>query len=324
MINRSEIQRMIQVARMYYEGELTQQEIAQKLEITRQYVSRLLVAAKENGIVKISIFDPTFEDPEIKKKMIHTFNLHDVILAPSEGLDANALRAQIGLTGADYLARLLQSESMVGMGWGRTLFEVVNALPRDRRTAIQVIPLIGGIGDMSPFFQVNELARRLAETFGGTYRYIYAPAFTQNIAILESLSRTQEVEQLTRLWKRLDLAIIGIGHVEFQQMSSMFFADHISPGSLAQLEANGAVGDVCGRFYNLAGDPVNVGQGVIGIDLEQLRAIPEVIAIAGGLEKAKAILGALQGGLIKTLVTDTATAREILAMHGERSQISTD
>ncbi|TLN23458.1 sugar-binding transcriptional regulator [bacterium] len=324
MINRSEIQRMIQVARMYYEGGLTQQEIAQKLEITRQYVSRLLVAAKENGIVKISIFDPTFEDPEIKKKMIHTFNLHDVILAPSEGLDANALRAQVGLTGADYLARLLQPESMVGMGWGRTLFEVVNALPRDRRTAIQVIPLIGGIGDMSPFFQVNELARRLAETFGGTYRYIYAPAFTQNIAILESLSRTQEVEQLTRLWKRLDLAIIGIGHVEFQQMSSMFFADHISPGSLAQLEANGAVGDVCGRFYNLAGDPVNVGQGVIGIDLEQLRAIPEVIAIAGGLEKAKAILGALQGGLIKTLVTDTATAREILAKHGERSQISND
>lgn len=319
MTNRSEILLMTQTARMYYEGGLTQQQIAKKLDISRQYVSRLLTAAKEKGIVKISIFDPTFEDPELKERMISTFGLHDVVLAPSEALEPSALRAQIGLAGADYLARTLRKESMVGIGWGRTLFEIINALPHDQKIPIQVIPLIGGIGDMSPFFQVNELARRLAETFGGTFRYIYAPAFTQNEAILDSISRTQEVEQLNKFWNQLDVAVIGIGHVEFQQMSSMFFADHILPGTLAQLEANGAVGDVCGRFYTIEGKPVNVGPGVIGMNLEQLRAIPEVIGIAGGLEKTKAIIGALHGGFIKTLVTDTATARELLTKYGERS-----
>jgi deoxyribonucleoside regulator len=319
MTNRDEIQLMIQVARMYFENELTQQQIAQKLMITRQYVSRLLAAAKERGIVRISIFDPTFEDPQLKKKLIDTFGLHDVVLAPSEGLEAGALLAQIGLDSADYLARNLRPDTTVGIGWGRTLFETVNALPHDQKIPFRVIPLIGGIADMSPFFQVNDLARRLAEAFDGTFQYIYAPAFTQNAALLDSLSRTREMEQLTNLWDRLDMAVIGIGHVEFQQISSMFFADHISPKALAQLEANGAVGDVCGRFFNIKGEPVNVGQGVIGINLEQLRAIPEVIGIAGGLEKTRAIIGALQGGFIKTLVTDTITAQKILAEFGERS-----
>jgi DNA-binding transcriptional regulator LsrR (DeoR family) len=304
---------------MYYENELTQQQIAQKLMITRQYVSRLLVAAKEKGIVRISIFDPTFEDPQLKKRLMDTFGLHDVILAPSEGLEASALLAQIGLDSAEYLARMLRPDTTVGIGWGRTLFEMVNALPHGPKVPIKVIPLIGGIADMSPFFQVNDLARRLAETFGGNFQYIYAPAFTQNAALLDSLSRTKEMEQLTNLWVHLDMAVIGIGHVEFQQISSMFFADHISPKTLAQLEANGAVGDVCGRFFNIKGEPVNVGQGVIGINLEQLRAIPEVIGIAGGLEKTRAIIGALRGGFIKTLVTDTITAQKLLAEYGERS-----
>ncbi|GAP13984.1 transcriptional regulator, contains sigma factor-related N-terminal domain [Longilinea arvoryzae] len=324
MTNRFEIQLMIQVARMYYEGGLTQQQIAEKLAITRQYVSRLLVAAKEKGIVKIQVSDPTYEDPQLKEKMIRTFGLHDVVLTTSEGLEANMIRSQIGLVGADYLTGAIHSGSKIGIGWGRTLYEIVNALPRDRRISIQVVPLIGGIGDMSPFFQVNDLARRLAETFGGTFRYIYAPAFTQSKAIMESLSKTQEVEQLSRLWNQLDMAITGIGHVEFQQMSSMFFAEHISPGTLAKLEANGAVGDVCGRFYNIDGNPVDVGPGVIGVSLEQLQGMPEVVGIAGGIEKTRAIIGALRGGFIKTLVTDTATAREVLAQYGERSSVSRD
>ncbi len=322
MTNRFEIQRMIQAARMYYENGMTQQEIAKILGITRQSVSQMLLAAKEKGIVKISIFDPTFEDPQIKEKLINAFNLHDVVLTPSEGLKANALRAQIGMAGADYITRILRPNTTVGIGWGRTLFEVINYLPSDRRISFQVIPLIGGIGDMSPFFQVNELARRLAEAFGSSYRYIYAPAFTQNAAILNSLSRTQEVEQLSNLWNQLDAAVVGIGQVEFQQQSSMFFADHISPKTLTQLEAIGAVGDVCARFFNIDGKPVNIGPGVIGINLKQLQALPEVIGIAGGLEKTKAILGALNAGFIKTLVTDTATARAIIIKHEERSQVS--
>jgi DNA-binding transcriptional regulator LsrR (DeoR family) len=309
---------MIQVARLYYEAGLNQEQIAKKMGTTRQAISRLLTAAREDGIVHISIYDPTPVDACLRDQLIQAFGLQEVVLTNSEGTDAGLLRSHLGLAAAQHLARVQTSGSLVGIGWGRTLYEAVNALPHSRNTPIQVIPMIGGIGDMSPFFQVNELARRMAEAFGGTFRYIYAPAFTQDAMILDSLRRTLEVEQVGNLWKRLKLAVIGIGHVEFQQISSMFFAEHISPGALSQLEAKGAVGDVCGRFYNIAGEPVIVGTGVIGIALEQLRDVPDVIAIAGGLEKARAILGALRGGFIKTLITDTATARTVLLEHSER------
>jgi DNA-binding transcriptional regulator LsrR (DeoR family) len=132
------------------------------------------------------------------------------------------------------------------------------------------------------------------------------------------LLKTPEIAQVMELWNRLDLAVIGVGHVGFQEISSMFFADHIHPETVEQLENQGAVGDICGRFYNLHGLPVNQATGVIGIDLDTLKTLPKVIAIAGGIEKVRAVLGALRGGYIKTLVTDTVTARAILAEDEER------
>ncbi len=166
---------------------------------------------------------------------------------------------------------MIQNDQTVGIGWGRTLFEAINLLREDGTRHINVIPLIGGLGDISPFFQVNDLVRRLAEAFGGTYRHLYAPAFLQDKLVLDSLLKTPEIVQVMELWKRMDLAVIGIGHVGFQEISSMFFADHISPETLGQLEAKGAVGDICGRFYDLAGEPVNPTTGVIGIDLNALK-----------------------------------------------------
>lgn len=312
MNNRDETRLMIQAARLYYTAGLNQQEIAGRMKLTRQKIARLLESARDKGIVRISIYDPFPDDPGLKEDLRKAYNLDDVILVSGEGSDSSTLRSQLGMKAAEYLHDNLESGSVIGMGWGRTLFEVANSLPRDKKFPVHIIPLIGGIGDMSPFFQVNELARRFAEVFGGTFRNIYAPAFTPDATILESLHKTQEVTQLNELWDHLELAIIGIGHVEFQQISSMFFAEHISPHMLAQLEAKGAVGDICGRFFDIAGLPVEVSAGVIGITLEQLKSIPKVIAIAGGLEKTRALLGALRGGFIKILVTDISTARAIL------------
>jgi deoxyribonucleoside regulator len=216
------------------------------------------------------------------------------------------------------LKRNLYADQNVGIGWGRTLFETFNLIRESELKHINVIPLIGGIGDLSAFFQVNELARQLAGAFDGTYRHLYAPAFVEDNTILVNLLKTQEIAQISELWARLDLAVVGIGHVEFQQISSMFFANHITPQTLALLESKGTVGDICARFFDIHGAQVFPELGVIGINLEQLKAIPEVIAIAGGMEKVRAVLGALRGGYIKTLVTDTETARAVLAENEER------
>ncbi len=313
MRNPEELLLAVQVARLYYELNLNQELIAKRLNITRQKVSRLLNQARRQGIVRISIHDPTVTDNQLSQTLKEKFGLHHVVLVPSEGLSAEKLRSTIGMAAARYLSETLTDNIKVGVGWGRTLFEVVNALPHNPRTSIHVIPLIGGIGDMSPFFQVNEIARRFAEAFEGTYRLIHVPAFTQDVQTWNTLMRMQEVKNVATLWGQVNIAIVGIGHLELHQKSSLFFADYISSVALRQLKSKGAIGDVCGRFFNIQGEAVTIGAGVIGIDLHQLRAIEEVIGVAGGQEKVKALLGALRGGYLKTLITDTDTAQAVLA-----------
>jgi deoxyribonucleoside regulator len=318
MSEREDLQLMVQVARLYYENDQTQEEIARQLNITRQKVSRLLIEARAQGIVKIAILDPSPGDPQLREDLKNMFHLHDVVLAASDGLEGDQLRTSIGMTAAEHIKKVMQDGKSVGVGWGRTLFEAIKTLRRNGQKRIHVVPLIGGIGDLSPFFQVNELARRLSEAFNGTYRYFYAPAFIQDNSILESLIKTQEIAQVMEQWDKLDVAFVGIGQVEFQQISSMFFADHIPPKTLAQLESKGTVGDICARFFDSEGKEILPETGVIGIGLDQLRAIPEVIGIAGGIEKVRAVLGALRGGYIKTLITDVATARAVLAENERR------
>jgi deoxyribonucleoside regulator len=318
MNTRDDTRLMVQVARLHYENQLSQKEVAQRLNLTRQKVSRLLIAAKSKGIVRTVVYDPTPGDSDLGDKLKRSFHLHEVVLTPGEGLEGSQLRAAIGLAAAEYLKHNLRAEQNVGIGWGRTLFETFNLISEGGQRRINVIPLIGGIGDLSPFFQVNELARQLANAFNGTYRHLYAPAFVEDDAVLVNLLKTQDIAQTSELWASLDVAVVGIGHVEFQQISSMFFADHITPQTLSLLESMGTVGDICARFFNIQGTQVFPELGVIGINLDQLKAIPEVIAIAGGMEKVRAILGTLRGGYVKTLVTDTVTAQAVLAETEER------
>lgn len=309
-----EVNLMVQAARLYYESDLTQEQIAQHLQITRQKVSRLIAEARDLGIVHITISDPLPNDPQLAESIKTKFGLKNVILTTSEGIDPEQIRSRIGMAAAEYITGVLHDGAHVGIGWGRTLFYAVNSVPKGMQAQINVVPLIGGIGDMTPFFQVNELARRLAEAFGGTYRFIYAPAFTLDQATYKGLIKSQEINSIQEQWNLLEFAVVGIGQVEFQEISSMFFADHITPTTLNQLEAQGAVGDICGRFYDVTGKSVKPSEGVIGISLEKLQEIPDVIGIAGGVEKVRAILGALRGGFIKTLVTDTTTAKAILEL----------
>jgi len=312
MSSQQDLQLIAQVAKLYYEERFTQQAIADQLDLSRQKVSRMLLRAREEGIVRIKVFDPIPTNRDLEKEFQEVTGIRHVVLVSGEGLEEDTLRRRIGAAGAEFIGRTIVDGQVVGIGWGRTLNAFVNALPKTHKKDISVVPLVGGIGELAPAFQVNELARRLAEALGGSYRFFHLPALTYDLEVWEALMRTKEVDSISKHWATLGAAFVGIGHVGLQHASTMFIGDYIPPVHLAQLEAKGAVGDICGRFYDIRGNPVVVGAGVIGISLGELTTVPEVIALAGGLEKTRAILGALKGGLISTLISDTATVRAVL------------
>lgn len=315
MSHREELNLMLRAACLYYEDGLTQREVARELGVSRPKVSRLLSQAREEGIVQINILDPFAEHSALEEELVAAFGLRQAVVAAYAGVEVEALYRRIGFAAAEFLAHTLADGQWVGIGWGRTLHAAVTALDVRREARIQVIPLIGGMGQVAPSFQVNELARRLAEAFGGTWQALYAPAFVEERVAREALVRLSDVQLVLQTWSKLDWALVGIGNIEFQRQSSMFFADYIHGPALQCLEAADAAGDLCGRFFDQKGKPCGPEEGVVGISLEQLHALDGVIGVAGGMAKVPAILGALRGGYLNVLITDEATAQAILARH---------
>ncbi len=312
---RKELQVMLQAARLYYEDGLTQQQVADELGVSRPQVSRLLTRARAESIVRITIADPFATFEEVEARLVETFGLREAVVTAGEGLSGEPLRRHIGLAAAEYLRCFLNDGLQVGIGWGHTLHAVVEALSVEQRAGIQVFPLIGSMGQVPASFQVNDLARGLAEAFGGIWQALYAPAFVGEPQARDVLLCHPDMKMVMEAWGSLDMALVGIGYFASQRQFSMFFAEYMDEALLRALEEQKAVGDLCGRFFDIQGMQCIVEPEVIGVSLEQLRALGHVVGIAGGEEKVTAILGALRGGYLNVLITDTVTAQAVLGKH---------
>ncbi len=314
MVKRDDLQLLLEVSRLYYEDDQTQEMIAQSLSLSRPKVSRLLHQAREEGIVQISIHDPFATDDNLAGELVRTFELQAAVVVPAGLGSQPVLRRRLGLAAARYLEQTLRDGDVIGIGWGRTLHEVVGALEgRHRSIRLHVLPLIGGLGQVSPSFQVNELARRLATAFGGTWQCLYAPAILESQEALAVMTAQPDVKQIVEAWDSLRIALVGIGNTDFHSEVRVLFVDYVAPEAQRELGAAGAVGDLCVRFFDQSGRPCPPAvPAVLGIDLPRLRRIEHVIAVAGGADKVDAILGALRGGYVRALVTDAVAAQGIL------------
>lgn len=111
----------------------------------------------------------------------------------------------------------------------------------------------------------------------------------------------------------MNMAIVGIGDLEPSQLLKNS-GNYYNEEMLQLLAERGAVGDICLHYYDESGKPVLTHEEdpVIGMELEQARSCQHVIALAGGIEKSKAIRGALKGNYVDVLITDFATARSLI------------
>lgn len=315
---------MLKAARLYYEDDRTQAEVARVLKTSRPTVSRLLQQARDEGIVQIRIADPSATSGALADELIAAFDLADATVVAVGDAEHALVRRRIGQAAARYLERTLHDGDLVGIGWGRTLYEMVSALEpgrparagRRRRTRISVAPLLGGLGQIAPVFQVHELARTLAEAFGGTWHSFYAPALAESDEMAKRLLGSADLQQVSALWQQLNVAVVGIGNADFESGIQMLFVNYLDADTQQRLLAARAVGDICVRFFDAHGRPCpDVVRGVVGAELGQLQRARRVVGVAGGDSKAEAILGALRGRFVNALITDEVAARRVLALH---------
>ena len=311
-----ELRLMTKVARLYYEQGMRQSEIAENLHLSQSTVSRLLKRAEQEQIVRVTVSVPHGVYTDLEEALVATFGLHDAVVADCvRDDDDESVQRDVGRAAAYYLETTLDQGECIGVSsWSGTILAMVDAMRQiPRPIDARVIQILGGAGEPQSKVHAANLASRLAELVRGEATFLPAPGLVDSADVRQVLLNDSSIREVLKLFDEITLALVGIGTVEPSPLlasSGNIFSDE----ELDMLREHGAVGDILYRFFDAEGNPVQtpLAARVTGMDLDHVRRVKRVVGIAGGERKLAAIHGALNGGLINTLITDRFTAERLV------------
>ena len=290
----------------FYEKGYSNTDIAKMLGISRVTLNRLMAEAKEEGMVRIEIIDTKNLQKllNLEDKIKNFYGLKYVKLVDINSTDPETVTSKLAAEGAKHLDRYLHSGMKIGIGWGNTLSSMVNLMtPNSAVSNLEIYTLLGGACSEANF-QPNLLAQRLI---------INAPFVCHSYLLCSEIKKEPSIANILRATSSLDIAVVGIGREPNQEHLEKSYY-HFPPDIIEEIIKAGAVGDICGNFFDENGRicKTSVADRVVSIDIHDLKQCSNVIAVAGGPAKARSIRGALNGGFINVLITDTITAAQLL------------
>ncbi|VBB07290.1 Hypothetical protein LUCI_2534 [Lucifera butyrica] len=303
---------------LYYEDEMSQQEICEHLGISRPSVSRMLKLGKEQGIVKIDINNPynlTFG--KLERELEKKFNLKEVIVVESSPIETGTERisSSLGEETLNFLARTLDDGDVVGVSMGMTLQNVIRAKRNIEHTIrCTFVPIVGGIGESRLDIHANYIAGEFAKLFGGDCVQFFSPATFSSVNVLNEFLKEKSVRNIFNFYRNVGTVLMGIGIPE-RGGSTLLATGYIEAEVLDRFVEIGAVGDISLQFFDQNGSTEKFKQfndRVAGMPIEQLKKVQKRIGIAGGAHKANAVLGAIRGGFLNILITDFDCAMALL------------
>jgi DNA-binding transcriptional regulator LsrR (DeoR family) len=311
------LQMQLQAAWLYYIKDLTQQEIATRLGISRVKVTRLIQQARASGLVSISINSPAKLYFELKDQLIRQFNLKDAVITMSSD-DAETLMPVLANAAASYLTSQLKPGIVIGVGVGRTVALIPQFFQPEKEMDCTFIELSGGPTAFFMSYSQADVIYRMAEKAGGKAVHLKAPFFVENAEAREILLRNPLIKQNLEMARKCDMAIFSVGVVDTDSM----LVQHgiVSRSEMTSLLGKGAVGDVLTHLFDKHGVEVrsSLSDRLIGLNIADLSRIPQRVLVAGGKEKYASIRAALTGKWVDVLITDQTTA-QWLVPHGEET-----
>lgn len=303
------------VANLYYNSEMTQNQIAERLYTSRSKISRMLKEARELGIVEIFIREPWGRSLGLEEQIKEKCQLKSIRVINQKDHDQEKAKTLVFEAAAYYLDSVVKENMVVGISWGNTLYHIVKYIVANnhKNIPITVVPIMGAANIISPEKDALDLSKDLASAYGGKYQYIYAPLFLKSKEIKESLVQDEHIKGTLELACNADVILTSVGSI-----SSRSWNNYLSDKTLESFANKGVVGHIGGHFYDIDGnEPIPaLCERMIGLGKQDICKCKETICVARGEGKAEAVLGAIRGKYIKTLITDEACAKEIIKIVG--------
>ncbi|MGX6978851.1 sugar-binding transcriptional regulator [Vagococcus elongatus] len=301
----------IEAARLYYQMEYSQQEIAEELAISRPTVSRLLKHAKEKDFVQITIRNPFTGAEILSEQLKEKFDLKEVIVAQTTSENYPLIVDEISKAAARYIDQHVKSGDIIGISWGTTLYEVAKKITPQIIDNIQVVQLKGSMTHSQVDNYAHEALSLFAQRFQAEGLPLPLPVIFDKREVKEMVEQDRHIQRLVSLGEKANMAIFTVGTVRDEAL--LFRLGYLDEEEKNQIQQT-AVGDICSRFFDVQGKIVHdaVNQRTIGIELDELKKKETSLLVAGGKHKVQAIKGALSGNYANVLVTDYQTAEQLL------------
>ncbi|MCT8975644.1 sugar-binding transcriptional regulator [Clostridium sp. CX1] len=301
----------VEVARLYYQSDYSQQQIATQLGISRPTISRLLQYAKEKGYVRIDIMDPFADLDKLAHQLKEKYNLRDVRVVFSPTDDHISIREYISKEAAEYLQDTIKNGDILGVSWGTTMYEVAKRLVPQNVKGVEVVQLNGGISHSEENTYASETTVFFAEAFQAVPRYLPLPVIFDSATVKQLVEEDRHIKNTMEMGVQANVAIFTVGAIHDEAL--LFRLSYLSEKEKELLKQK-SVGDICARFFDEKGQICceQINSRTIGISLDSLKQKEKSILVAGGKYKVRAIKGALEGKNANILITDQYTAKKLL------------
>lgn len=306
---------LAEVADLYYIKNLTQEHVAERIGVSRSNVSRMLKEARERGLVEIRVHAPLAPARDLQEKLTRRLSLSECLVladSASGGDESSAVIEHLSAFGARYLQENIADDAVLGVSWSGTVHHVVSARYLREKPNATAVQLMGSIGGSIVELDGVSITARLADVLGAKAHYLHAPMLVASALVRDGLLRDPHISKTLQVARNADAMVVSVGAIN--RSSGQYRTGYLDDNDLAYIRDQGAVGDICGSYFSASGTPVplEMNERTIAIEFEEMKDIPHRVGVSGGPHKALPNIGAVRAGLLNILITDEATARQML------------
>lgn len=308
-------EQMYDAASRYYIQQETMDTIARALGVSRSSVSRLLSHARETGLVRISLAENNGSRSPVARRLGDLFDVRVHLVNVGDGVRPGIRFDRVARQAATLLGSVVSDDQIIGIAWGVTLTSIarhVDPRPLHGAMVVQINGSTNRHDSASPY--VGAILQSIADAFDARVVLFPVPAFFDYPETKRAMWRERSVRHVLDLQRRLDVAVFGVGSLHGAIPSHVYSAGYLDVNELAQIEREGAVGDVCTVLLREDGSyaDIDFNKRATGLTPLELGRVPRRICVVADPRRASALLGALRAGVATDLVCDDMTARAVL------------